>query len=182
MQRSKQCGLQIYSLAMPSSRLYVVNSPNLVLSLQRQPNVVSFWFLEAKFTATLGGMSKDASEKLKANLQSDRVSHSLLLKGLKATHQAMTPGKAINQMIHIAGQRTVKALDAINDTLSTGQIDLRQWVRHEITMITTESVYGPLNPYRDPEVERAFWSVRFIEYTGRIRPLMIFLGSSPIIV
>lgn len=77
---------------MPSRRLCVVDSPNPVFSLQRQPNVVSFWFLEAKFTATLGGMSKDAGEKLKANLQSDRLSHSLLHKGLEATHQAMTPG------------------------------------------------------------------------------------------
>lgn len=94
----------------------------------------------------------------------------------------MTPGRAINQMIHIAGQRTVTALDRLNDNLSTAQIDLWQWVRHEIMMITTESVYGPLNPYRDPEVEHAFWSVQVIEYTGRVRPLLIFLGNSPITV
>lgn len=31
------------------------------------------------------------------------------------------------------------------------------WVQHEITVATTECVYGPSNPYRDSEIEKAFW-------------------------
>ena len=49
---------------MPGCRLYIVNSPDLVLSLQRRPNIVSFWFIEAHFTAGLGGMSRQAAEIL----------------------------------------------------------------------------------------------------------------------
>ena len=28
-----------------------------------------------------------------------------------------------------------------------------------MTLATTEATYGALNPYRDPEVERAFWDL-----------------------
>lgn len=142
---------------MPGSRLYILNSPDLVLSLQRQPNVVSFWFIEAQFTARLGGMSREASEKLQANLRKGENERSLLIRGLKATHQAMMPGEGVNWMIRVAAQTIVKRLDAIKCTNKTQSLNLWHWVRHEITIITTESVYGPLNPYRDPEIESAFW-------------------------
>ena len=152
--------LPIYSIAMPGSRLYIVNSPDLVPSLQRQPTVVSFWFIEAQFTARLGGMSQEASQKLTANLQKGQGDKSLLITGLKATHQAMMPGERVNHMVRVAAQRITSALDKIGSSNNSGPVDLWHWVRHEITIITTDSVYGPLNPYRRPEVENAFWFVR----------------------
>ena len=47
---------------MAGGRVYVVSSPDLVLSLQRQPKTV-IWFIEGKFTAMLGGMSTDATDR-----------------------------------------------------------------------------------------------------------------------
>jgi len=38
-------------------------------------------------------------------------------------------------------------------------VDLVAWIQHEITIATTEAVYGPGNLYRDPEVESGFWYV-----------------------
>ena len=54
---------------MAGGRVYVVSSPDLVLSLQRQPKTVSFWFIEGKFTAMLGGMSTDATDILLENVK-----------------------------------------------------------------------------------------------------------------
>ncbi|KAI6351420.1 hypothetical protein MCOR25_009939 [Pyricularia grisea] len=34
---------------------------------------------------------------------------------------------------------------------------LFEWVRHEILIATTESVYGPNNPFRDPSMEKAWY-------------------------
>ncbi|KAF3055560.1 25-hydroxycholesterol 7-alpha-hydroxylase [Daldinia childiae] len=36
------------------------------------------------------------------------------------------------------------------------KIKLYEWTRHEILMATTEAVFGPKNPYRDPVVESAW--------------------------
>ena len=141
----------------------MVNSPDLVLSLQRQPKTVSFWFIEAKFTALLGGMGKEASGRLLENLQVKHCGNNLLIEGLKATHQVMMPGDELDRMIRVACQNVAMALDGFQSSSNASRIDLWQWVRHEITTITTSSVYGPLNPYCDTEVETAFWSVNPLE-------------------
>ncbi|RAL61937.1 hypothetical protein DID88_002426 [Monilinia fructigena] len=102
--------------------VHIVGSAELMPSLQRQGKIASFWYLEAQFTAELGGLSKDASGKLVANLEPSSEEPSLLINGLKANS------------------------------------NLWAWVQHEITVATTESVYGPMNPYRDAKVEAGFWN------------------------
>ncbi|KAL8924174.1 MAG: hypothetical protein Q9172_002796 [Xanthocarpia lactea] len=164
-----QNGQPIYSLAMFNTRLYILNSPDLVLSLQRQPDVVSFWWVESHFTAKLGGMSMAASHRLHAHLGKGKNSQSLLITGLKATHQAMMPGEGLNSMMGIAGQTILRRLHDLRDATKTEPIDLWNWVRHEITIIVTESVYGPLNPYRDSEIETAFWLVSLLPLRPVVR-------------
>jgi hypothetical protein len=34
---------------------------------------------------------------------------------------------------------------------------LARWLRNTITIATTNSVYGPQNPYKDQSVQDAFW-------------------------
>lgn len=142
---------------MPRGRLYVVNSPDLVLSLQKQPRTVSFWLVESKFTAKLGGLSKTATEMLLDNVGTDLGGKSLLIEGLKATHVAMMPGMAINDMLYLTSQTFAIRLNRFETDSKRRRVDLWSWLRHEVTMGTTESVYGPKNPYRDPEVEKGFW-------------------------
>jgi len=36
---------------------------------------------------------------------------------------------------------------------------LFEFIRHKITLATTESVYGPHNPFKDIEIEKSFWWV-----------------------
>ncbi|KAF7928884.1 uncharacterized protein EAE97_009726 [Botrytis byssoidea] len=105
-----------------------------------------FWYLEARFTAELGGLSGEGTKKLVANLEPASEKPSLLVEGLKATQQAISPlgGARLDNLANGAG----------NINLNT---DLWAWVQHEITVATTESVYGPENPYRDSKVETGFW-------------------------
>jgi hypothetical protein len=161
--RSKKYGLQIYSLAMPGGRIYVINSPKLVLSAQRQPKTLSFWFIEAKFTAKLGGLSKEASDKLLANLPHKQEDPGLFIKGMSATHKAMMPGESIDYMTLVAAKVAAASLERFETDETARRIDLWNWVQHEMTLETTESVYGPANPYRDPEVENGFWQVHTTE-------------------
>ena len=60
---------------MAGGRVYVVSSPDLVLSLQRQPKTVSFWFIEGKFTAMLGGMSIAATDRDAYNYSISYISY-----------------------------------------------------------------------------------------------------------
>ncbi|KAJ6032767.1 hypothetical protein N7540_003499, partial [Penicillium herquei] len=46
--------------------------------------------------------------------------------------------------------------------------DLHGWCRQAITVASTDSVYGPLNPYRVEGIEDAFW-----DYEGNLTPLLM---------
>jgi hypothetical protein len=37
------------------------------------------------------------------------------------------------------------------------KVKLFEFVRREITLATTDSVYGPENPFKNPEIGEAFW-------------------------
>ena len=141
---------------MFGGKVHVISSSDLMHSLHRQPKVASFWFLEAQFTAKLGGMSKRSTNKLVDNLSPETMDPSLLIEGLKVTQQAMSSQGGMEEMLRVAADVTKSRLDDMSKRFEN-TIDLWVWTQHEITAITTESVYGPGNPYRDPVVEAGFW-------------------------
>ncbi|KAH7132576.1 cytochrome P450 [Dendryphion nanum] len=148
----------IFSINMFGGKVHIVGSSELMSSLQKQPHAISFWFMEALFTTLLGGMSQRSSSNLQANLSPGSHDSSLLLEGLKVTQQAMSPRGGLEAMIRTAADVILAGLDALSYTNNRKNIDLWAWTQHEITIATTEAVYGPSNPYRDNEVEKGFWN------------------------
>ena len=71
-------------------------------------------------------------------------------------YKILKPGFGLDGITRAMLLETTTLLDEL-EGVDNGTVDLWEWVRHAITMATTESVYGPLNPYRDAEVEGAFW-------------------------
>lgn len=139
--------------------MYMVNSPKLVKSLQRHPKIVSFWYVEAKFTAMLGGMSKAASTKISENVKNESTGRSLLIDGLRATHKAMQPGAGVQRMLHATVGSTCSRHDQLKSTSGALDVDLWEFVKEDTTIATTDSVYGLSNPYQDRKIRRAFWYV-----------------------
>jgi hypothetical protein len=70
-------------------RLYIVNSPELVFSIQRHYKALSFWFLEAKFTIKLGALSEKSGKHLLEIAAGRDDGPSLVVDGMKHTHTAM---------------------------------------------------------------------------------------------
>ncbi|TGO51343.1 hypothetical protein BCON_0163g00240 [Botryotinia convoluta] len=145
---------------MFGGKLHIVGSPELINSLQRQGKTASFWYLEALFTAELGGLSRDGMKKLVANLEPASEQPSLLIDGLKATQQALSPLGGVDDMIRVAAENIQDRLDNLANEAGDINLntDLWAWVQHEITVATTESVYGPENPDRVSKVEAGFWN------------------------
>ncbi|ESZ90837.1 hypothetical protein SBOR_8782 [Sclerotinia borealis F-4128] len=138
-------------------------------SLQRHHKAISLWQLEAKFTAQLGGLSEAATDRLLANVFSDSDTPSLMLEGIKGIHGALSPAGGMNNMLRVAAIATKDRLDdlaaAARNNNSNHGTNLWEWVRHELTVVTTESVYGVENLYRDPNIEEGFWYVSTMHYT-----------------
>lgn len=137
--------------------MYIIKSPKLIAAIERQPKVISFWHVEASAIGRVAGLRPDAAEKVSHGVGDNP--DSFWLKGLRAIHHAMAPGEAINNMLLEAAQTSAETLSQFDGENRGKRVDLWEWVSHEITLSHTNAVYGQRNPYKDPQVEAAFWSV-----------------------
>lgn len=137
---------------MPGSRLYVVNATALIPAVQRQFRVLSFTSIESSIARDVGGVSKAAHEIMDRDLISDE---GYLMSFPKYIHSAVSAGPHLDAMNR-------KSIEVIADSLETwakkGSVTVKmfEWIRHELLIATTDGVYGPKNPYRDPAMENAW--------------------------
>jgi hypothetical protein len=77
--------------------------------------------------------------------------------GMAITH-AMK-GALLGSDLDVMNENMIKNLETSLNELEfrKGSFDLNAWLRHAITIASTDSVYGPFNPYRNEAIETAFW-------------------------
>ncbi|KAF1957115.1 cytochrome P450 [Byssothecium circinans] len=153
---SRQWNLPIISLPIFGGNVYVTKSPSLIYSLQRQPKSLSFWYFEAQFTAKLGGLSQAGTNACLRGLRPGSTDESTVIGTLKGERAALSPQGDLNRMVKVATGVMGKSIEALAQE-SEPQIDLESWIQHEITIATTDAIYGASNPYHDPKVEAGFW-------------------------
>ncbi|KAK2606345.1 hypothetical protein QQS21_003276 [Conoideocrella luteorostrata] len=164
-----------YSLAMPGGRLYVLNLPEHVISMQKAYRELSFWSVEASFTKSLAGISDYSDEILRTNAEGQQGIPSLVVDGMKATHAAMT-GPNLSEMIERGLHRAASELEQLSiKTDPSGDLAtycLWEWTQHVFSLATSSAVYGPGNPYEDLNVEKGLY--QFEDST------MLFLTGLPL--
>lgn len=153
---SQRFPLPILKLPILNGQIYILNSPKLIAAIERQPKVISFWHVEASAIGRIAGLSRETHETVSKDVGDP---HSFWIKGLRAIHHTMTLGEGINSMIIEAARTSAETLNLFDREGGGREVDLWDWVCHEITLSHTNAVYGQRNPYKDPQVEAAFWSV-----------------------
>ncbi|KAL7628400.1 hypothetical protein AAE478_002602 [Parahypoxylon ruwenzoriense] len=145
--------LPIYTLRLPFSRMYIVNATELVPALQKQWRTVSFAAIAAD-AGNLVGMSKEAVEIMHKDLMSE---HGFSVSWPKYITPVMSPGKDLDELSRKAIEIFVEGLGKLSSrgTVKTG---LWEWTNRIMDKSTTEAVWGPKNPYRDPAVAEA-WKI-----------------------
>ncbi|XDG05107.1 hypothetical protein ABKA04_004722 [Annulohypoxylon sp. FPYF3050] len=139
---------------MPGQRIYVVNSLSLIPSLQRQIKTIAFAPIEAQAAATVMGVGPAGN----AIIGSDKMfeDDSYLSTFVPSLHPALSPGPGLDA-INSAAIRYV--FDSLTKFSGEGpnMVELFAWVRGKIFMASTEAIYGPKNPFRDPALEKAWY-------------------------
>lgn len=133
--------------------MYIVNSISLIPTLQRQIKTIAFAPIEAQAAATVMGVGPAGN----AIIGSDQMLEdgSYLSTFVPSIQPAMAPGPGLDAI-------NSAAIRYISDSLGTlaakgpAPAELFSWVRAELFMTTTESIYGPMNPFRDPALEKAW--------------------------
>ncbi|KAG7008470.1 cytochrome P450 monooxygenase [Physcia stellaris] len=143
---------------MPGQKMYIVTTLGLIQIIQKMPKLLAFPPIEAKFASQICGTSAEAHEILMKNVNGDEGSWGLSMDTYEAMRAALKPGTALDSMNRLMVQSVAASLDSLaaKDGKSR-KIHLSSWLRHSITAATTNSVYGPQNPFKARQVVEAFW-------------------------
>lgn len=131
--------------------MYIVNATDLIPSLQKHWRTVSFAAIAANAGHSVG-LSKKAVKLMHDDLTSE---DGFSLSWPKYVMSAMSPGNDLDSMNRVAIETFANQTETLR-TSATVKVGLWQWTRQTMVMATTESVWGPQNPWRDPAVAEAW--------------------------
>ena len=105
--------------------------------------------------------SDDAEKIVLRNLNGEDGDWGISIESYQAIRNALAPGTDLDAMNRVMIQDIAASFDKLRPDrkkgLAASKIGLMHWLRHELTVATTNAVYGPQNPYQDPNVEHSFW-------------------------
>ncbi|KAF2181578.1 cytochrome P450 [Zopfia rhizophila CBS 207.26] len=144
----------IYTLRLPFQKIYVVNSPQLISAIER---FKPFRFLDISVEAMIRicGISKEARKILRAKLDGVGDDVGLAYSLFKGVHNGLSQGKDVDSLTRTA----IRLLAPLEHTslperrLETGLYDLIFLI---LIPATTDAVYGPFNPFRDPAIRDSY--------------------------
>lgn len=140
---------------MLGSRIYLVNSVSTIASIQKNNKTLAFEPIQAKFSARICGASNEAYNIL---IKAMDVENGIYPEIYRAMHPSLAPGVGLDAMNRTMIQSVSRSIESIKPAVgSSTAIGLVSWLRHHVTLATTQAVYGPKNPFQDANVEGAFW-------------------------
>ncbi|KAI0470471.1 cytochrome P450 [Xylariaceae sp. FL0804] len=160
--------LPIYTLRLPFSRIYIVNATELIPVVQKQWKNISFAAMSAD-AGPLVGLSKEGCEILRKDITSE---HGFSNSWPKHIIPALGPGEELDAINRKAVEIYSTEMDSLR-AQGPVKVGLWQWSRRMMLIATCEAVWGPQNPYRDPEVAEA-WRI----FESGFLTLTVFPSSS----
>ena len=142
---------------MPKGKVYVVDSPDLVMAVQRDYKRFQFAPFAVKFTARVAKFSKQCQTLLETNVDCREGEWGLHVDLLKAQHAALEPGPGLDEMKRVATLVLEKSFDTLAAKSASARINLMDWLRDEFVTATSAAVYGPVNPLADRTLQDSFW-------------------------
>ncbi|PVI08705.1 cytochrome P450 [Periconia macrospinosa] len=151
--------LPIYTLRLPGSRLYVINSSALISAVQKQHRVLAFMPIIAKGSIKVSRFSKTGAKIISTNTNGEDGEGGYVNSFHDAIHPAVSPGKNLDAMNRLMLGLVAAQFD--HEAAHGNQnVKLFEWIKQQIGQATTDSVYGPGNPFRDSAIEKAFWTFK----------------------
>ncbi|EPE37170.1 Cytochrome P450 [Glarea lozoyensis ATCC 20868] len=151
-------GLPIYTLPIPGSRLYIVRSPELVTSIEKNPDL-DFAPHLIHFARTILIPSSSAIEALEYNIDGKAGSIGCRIATQKTMQTSIAPGPNLTPVQGIIRSSILSQLEISDLTHRASPIRMFEWTRHLVTLATTRAIYGKENPFENIKVENALWTV-----------------------
>ena len=140
--------MSIYTLRMPFQRFYVVHAPELIQIIQSKANATTFIPNLLDFGMLFSGLNRESQRTLRNAFGVNGNAFTT------SVHKYLLCGSSLEAATMAAVDRLSASLP---NNLEEGREEgLLELIRHELTLALTGAIYGPENPYDDPEIE-ASW-------------------------
>ncbi|KAM7203154.1 putative cytochrome p450 protein [Naviculisporaceae sp. PSN 640] len=157
---SEKNRLPIYSLTTFGGKVYVVNSPDVAAAVFRNTKDLSFAQMAAQVVSRVSLSSPEGTQTMLENANGRQGSDKgYTPEGFKLLHAALAPGPGLQEMVTVANAQVAANLEWLEPEPgeSSRGVLLYESMQHFIVQATSAAVYGPLNPFKQPDVEKAFW-------------------------
>lgn len=155
---SQRNELPIFTVNVPGQKLYVITRPDLIQATQKQPKILAFPPIEAKFASKVCGVSQEAEDIVNDNINGEKGETGMSIESYATMRAALSPCKEFDDMNREMIQGVTTSLDELKPSSNQpARIQLVKWFRSNVTAATTSAVYGPQNPFNDQSVADAFW-------------------------
>ena len=140
--------------------MYVINSPDLVLAVQRNAKALSSAPFAAKYAARVVDVSKETESIWFYNVHGEEEGGSLFVDGMRAMQASLTPGTPdLDCMVEAMLQSFIKPCASLDSEPRRRSLWLMSWLRDELTLAATDAIYGPMNPFAAQHIRDGFWYV-----------------------
>ncbi|KAK7978159.1 hypothetical protein PG988_005649 [Apiospora saccharicola] len=144
----------VFTLPIFNFKIYVVMERALFAPIQRAARTISFNPLIKKANKAFAKLSQKSLDQY----DDDSFWHDFR----KISVQGMAPGADLDRLnletvqgeLRHVQELAAQSLSAPDEPVS---IDLNEWIQHLLSQSATTGLYGPMNPFKDPEHEKSFW-------------------------
>lgn len=155
---SAKYSLSAYSLAMPQGRMYIINSPDLVMSVQRNSKTLSSAPFAAKYAARVVEVSKETEAIWFNNVTGENGRGSLFVDGMKAMQASLAPGNLeFDNLVRAMLNSFLEPCQVLDEEKEKRRLSLMEWLRDELTLAATNAIYGKMNPFKARAIRNGFW-------------------------
>ncbi|KAM7184866.1 Cytochrome P450 [Rhypophila sp. PSN 637] len=121
----------------------------------------------ARTTSDAAGLSPAAHDRLVENVEKP---DNFVASFSRFTKPALSPGPALDALNRTSTQRLAAGMDKLQARATDEPVTLNlyEWVKREVYTASSDAVYGPRNPLRDPALHTAF-----NKFEAAIIPLLI---------
>ena len=141
-----------------NKRTYVVNSPELVVAVQKNTKTLSFNPFIIAMAPRMFNVGQKDQEIVTLNNDSRDGDWGLVPEIHNGTYSILAPGPELDDMVRTMVEKMNPFLDDLEDKMNGTDIQLYGWFREAMSVASTEAVYGPENPFtHEPGLIQAFW-------------------------
>lgn len=156
--RSEKTKYPIYTLGIPGKKLYVVASPHLVSQVDHNAKAISFDPFLALFVQRIIAPSREAMCVISEGID-NKGTPGFRQESMKTIHSNVSMGEALEGLTQSMLKSLIPQLRRPNVSEPDNKVQLFKWTKRVVSRASTDSVYGPQNPFHDDAVAESFWSV-----------------------